>query len=178
MKKIVLIGLLGFVLTACLKPEVKWDIADMSVYGTDSKNYYKMTLAESADFLDSGTGILLYGFSTCPWCVDLLPVLTEVIEEEKVMVYYIDVRPEGTDIRNHDEPGYSKIIEKSKDFLSLDDEGNPRLYVPQLFAVKNGKIIAGHADTVEGHDASQREMTPEEILQLKSIIRELLATIK
>jgi len=178
MKKIVIVILATLLLVGCTKKPKDDKIADMSGYNIKSEQFLVMSMEEAYDFLTSETGLVYFGFDTCPWCFEMIPYLNEIAEAEKVNIYYIDCRPGGNDIRNDDNAAYMKIVDFTKEFLVLDENGNPRLYVPQLFAVVNGKIVFDHADTVPDHNASERKMTEEEVELMKQILKDFVNSVK
>ena len=163
-------------LVGCAYKPPKNSLADMSNYKIESKQFMDMSMKESYDFLTKGTGYIYFGFDTCPWCLEMIPVLQDLVVN-KYTVYYVNVRPEGEDIRKADNPDYQKVVSACKDFLESNPDGNPHIYVPQLFAVKNGEIVAAHLATVEGHDAPSRKMTAEEVEQLREILNDFLNSI-
>ena len=40
------------------------------------------------------SGIVYFGFSDCPWCQEALPILKQVLEEQKLNCYYVQTRDE------------------------------------------------------------------------------------
>ena len=144
--------------------------ADMSAYGIDSDKFYEMSMKDSYDFLTKGDGFIYYGFETCPWCLELLPILDEITKENNFNIYYVNVRPEGEDIRSYDDPDCARVIELTKEYLSIKENdpwaGKPWLYVPQMFAVKDGKIVAAETGIYPGHIAPDGKMTADEVATL------------
>lgn len=154
--------------------------ADMSAYKDfmDSDHVFRsITMQEGNELLESDkTFVLYYGFSTCPWCIELLPILNDVAKENGYAVHYVNVRPEGTDssfdIRVDTNPDYVKLTEIVSDYLPVNDEGVKRLSVPFVFFVKDGKIVDTHIGTLDTHDAKERKMTDEEKAELTQIIQD------
>lgn len=64
-----------------------------------------------------------------------------------------------------------------QEYMSENDEGVLTLYVPLVLVVKNGEVIDGHESTLDGHDATEREMTDDEKAQLKKIYETLLGKL-
>ena len=50
-----------------------------------------LTEKEAVKLLEKGTGIIYFGFSGCPWCRNLVPILTDLAEELEEPVYYLDI---------------------------------------------------------------------------------------
>lgn len=106
--------------------------------------------------LENGTGIIYFGYPDCKWCKSYVPILNEVAKEENIdKIYYYNIKED----RRSNTPNYIKITELLKDYLYYDDEGNYKLYAPDVTIVKNGKII-GHNN--EGSIVTKEQGTPEE----------------
>ena len=153
--------------------------ADMSAYENfmDSDHVFvSTTMAEALEAIENKQTFVLYaGFSTCPWCLEAMPILNEVAKEYDAKVSYINTRPDHTkesELRTFDNPDYVKFLEVMKDVLSENDEGQKHMYVPFVFFIKEGKIIAWHEDTFDEHDAHERKMTEDEIERLAQIYRD------
>ncbi len=99
---------------------------------------------EIIKILEGGTGLVYLGFPECPWCQAYVPMLNEVAKEEGVeKIYYFNIRED----RNKNSKDYQKIVKLVKNFLLKDDEGNERIFVPDVYAVKEGKILSHNNDT-------------------------------
>lgn len=154
--------------------------ADMSAYENfmDTDHVFRsISMQEGNELLESDkTFVLYYGFSTCPWCIELLPILNDVAKENEYAVHYVNVRPEGTDssfdIRVDTNPDYVKLTEIVSDYLPVNDEGVKRLSVPFVFFVKDGEIVETHIGTLDTHDAKERVMTEDEKAELTTILQE------
>lgn len=94
---------------------------------------------EVIDIFENGTGIVFLGFKECPWCQQLAPVINEAAEAESLdKIYYLDIRQS----RQENSQSYQKLIDFLGDYLEKDADGNPRIYVPDVTAVVNGKITS------------------------------------
>lgn len=181
MKKIIVLLVAILCLSGCAKTDsldIKAETADMKVYNIDTDNYLDISLADSLKLLTKGTGVIYYGFATCPWCVDIVPILDEVAKSNNQKVYYVDVRKGGADLRVDDNKDYMAVVDYLKGYLKLDDNKKPRLYVPHIFFVKDGKVVGEHANTIGDHNAKERELTTEERAQIVTILNDLFAKIK
>ena len=137
---------------------------------------------EAAKILNEGDGIIYFGFSSCPWCRALVPVLLNAMESSNLdKIYYVDMRPDNdkaNDIRDsynivknkakktkEGAEGYNDILialaDELEDYVLVSEDGKKintgveRLYAPTVVAVKNGEVIAFHEGTVEGHDKDE-----------------------
>ena len=111
---------------------------------------------EIIEILKHGTGIVYLGFPECPWCQAYVSYLDEVAKETKIeKIYYLNI----LEIRKNNTKEYQEIVSLLDNYLSYDEEGKKRIYVPAIVAVKEGEIIGFDDET--SHDTKGYE-TPEE----------------
>lgn len=126
------------------------------------------------EFMDSGTGILYFGFESCPWCNSVLPVLIETASHyPEIKLYSYD----PYEIREEESEVYQSILNEFNNYLLTDDDGNKRLYVPDVYAIYNGEPIGSHKDAVDGYSPN-RPLTDNEVSELKKFYEELFESIK
>jgi len=146
--------------------------ADMSAYENFMDEKHQFIEIPMSDFLKKldadGSGIYYFGYATCPWCVEAVPIMNEAAKAKDLPIYYIDKKADTSD-----EASAAAIEERLADILQSDENGKPHLYVPLVVVMKDGDIIAHHSDTVEGHDAHERKMTKEEQEQLKAVYEDM-----
>ena len=171
MKKVIVLLVVLITLCGCEK-KIEYDypdsaIADMSGYEQleETEQFYQLTIEEFISLIDSKKTVIVYfGYETCPWCNDLLPVLNEVSLEKELPIYYIDFMSE----ENKDNiDGLEKIKSLCGSLLEEDEEGQLKLYFPTIFYVREGQIIYLHEGTVSGHDASKSALTEKQRARLK-----------
>lgn len=164
---------------------------NVSISNTNTVKY--VTEEKAAELLEKGTGIIYFGFSTCPWCRSLVSTLTSIAEEKNKTIYYLDI----LDIRSSFElsegkinkikdgtKGYYKILDlldKHLENFNLEDEagnkfntGEKRLYAPTLVAFKDGKITDVHVGTVDSQKSGYDNLTATQITELEKRINKLL----
>lgn len=147
---------------------------------------------EAVEILEKGSGVIYFGFATCPWCRSLVTTLTKVAEAKNETIYYLDISnirskfeikdgklnktKEGTE-------GYYEILrvldDQLEDYYLTDkdkqyDTNEKRLYAPTLIAVKDGEIKSMHVDTVESQKSGFDKLTKEQIAELTKIIEDLI----
>lgn len=112
---------------------------------SDMKNiYYYATYDEVLEVLTKGTGIVYFGFPACPYCQVYAPVLDEVARERSVeKIYYLNIK----DMREQNTDEYKRLVEVLDRYLEVDETGNKRVYVPDTYFVKDGKIV-GHNNSM------------------------------
>lgn len=127
---------------------------------------------ELLDFMENGSGILFLGFPECPFCHAIAPVLNEVLIENHVaQAYYFNPK----EIRSLENDTYKKLVEFLGDNLLEDENGEKKVYVPDVYLVKKGEILGHHLDVVEGFDPQiNPELTEEQTAELKQIYLDLI----
>lgn len=149
---------------------------------------------EAVKMLKEGSGIIYFGYNTCPWCRSLVSTLTEVANERNEKIYYVDIK----DIRStfiidngkltKNKKGtkdYYNILDELDDYLEeyfLEDEvGNKydteekRLYAPTIIAVSGGNVTSVHIGTVPSQKSGYDKLNEDEIKELENIITDLIA---
>lgn len=132
---------------------------------------------EIIKILKHGTGVIYLGFPECPWCQAYVPYLNEVADIEgleKISYYNIyDDRKENTEF-------YQEVVDIIKDYLQYDDDGNKRIYVPAVIAVKDGEIIGFDDETsydTLGYDDPAEYWTEDRAKNLKSNLTKMISEI-
>ena len=125
-------------------------------------------------FTQEKSGVLYFGYSSCPWCKEAKPVLKKVANENHIDIQYVKVRDEEKN-RLYTDDQKEQIQPYIQDYMSNNDEGVLTLYVPLVLVVKDGKVIDGHEGTLDSHDATERKMTNDEKEQLTKIYTKLMS---
>ena len=111
--------------------------------------------AEILDIIDGGDGVVFLGFPECPWCQQLVPIIQEAAQSEKIdKIYYLNIKESRA---NNDEV-YQKLVTKLQDYLPKDDDGNPRISAPDVTAYRGGQIV-GRFEQEATNDGEQ--VTPD-----------------
>lgn len=120
-------------------------------------------------FDENGTGIIVWGYTNCPYCQRALPVLNDAALSQDVPVYYVDIYAEEIS-----DEQFNALIEKLEAILTTVD-GEPTMYVPEVVAIKDGKIVGNHLSLVDSFDGSkQNEMTEDQKTELQNIYIDLI----
>ena len=78
-------------------------------------------------------------------------------------------------MRSNNTEKYQKIVNLISEILPYDENGNKRIYVPQVVFVKNGKIIGGDNETSYNVEGTPSEYwTSETIANLKQKLTNLI----
>ena len=135
----------------------------------DLKN---ISLSDYKDMVEQGSdAIVMMGFSGCPWCKELSPVLYDVVKAEGLdgITYYIDCRPDGVkenDIRYSDDEGTVFLKSTIEEFLNEDRQ----ILAPTVIYLNNGEVKGIHVGTLDGHDAAERCLTEDELGELQGVL--------
>lgn len=123
---------------------------------SDNNMFVYRTPEEIIHILEKGTGVVYMGFPECPWCQAYVPYLESAAREAGIeKIYYLNILSD----RKNNTKDYQKIVSLLEDKLLSDDEGNPRVYVPDVTIVKEGVILAHDNET---STISSAEGTPKE----------------
>lgn len=159
MKKLISLILILIVLFGCAN---KKDITvsklesftiDMSGYKNMSAFDHQM-LGISPDTLikvigDGETDALVaIGFKGCHVCQESNQYLNEVAKENNIVVYYVDAYSEKYPLIDK----YSEVTEKLSNILNKDGNGNYALQTPEVFVIKDGKVVDHQLGLVDGWD--------------------------
>lgn len=123
-------------------------------------------------FENKESGIIYFGYSNCPWCVEAVPIMNEVAESLGKEIYYVATRDSDRN-QLYTEEESEKILTYIGEYEDRDEEGNLHIYVPLVVVFEDGECVSGNLGTVDSHDAHERKMTEEEIVQLTSIYQEM-----
>ena len=139
----------------------------------DNRVKYVKSGKELIKLLKTGTGIIYMGYETCPWCRNALPVLIDSVTSNNLNeFYYVDIHDVSfSDVKD-------ELYEVFDSYLKVKDDGEKVLAVPDVYAIKNGKIFSHHRGCVESYNNPFKKMNDEEINELRSIYNEMIKEIK
>ena len=154
------------------------------------------SVEEIIELAEGGTGIIYFGFPSCPWCRNAVPELITVTLDKGVdIIHYLDL----TDLRSiwEIQEGIAVEIKQGKKeyydllrvfasiinpYVLTDDDGTEyetgelRIYVPLMVFVKDGEIIGYHNTTVKlpEEQSPWDSLTPSQKEELKDLFRDLI----
>jgi len=135
------------------------------------------TSDEIIKILEHGTGVVYLGFPECPWCQAYVPYLNEVADIEGLeKIYYYNIYNDRKDNTEF----YQKVVNLTKDYLKYDEEGNKRIFVPAIIAVKEGEIIGFDDETsldTLGFKDPKDYWIEERVTNLKSRLTQMISQI-
>lgn len=137
--------------------------------GEDNVFVYR-TKEEVIKLMKYGTGVVYLGFPECPWCQTYAKYLNEVAKEVGVdKIYYYDILED----RTNNTEFYKEVVSILGDNLEHDDEGNSRIFVPNVSFHVGGKIIGNDLETAKdtkGFESPSDYWTEEEVTELKNTL--------
>ena len=180
MRKFLVIGLCLLVLSGCdkkpdvLKPYVDplvefMPVADISGYKNmpNTSNLVKKGSLEIINQLykEKRDFVFYIGHDYCAWCMDLFPVLMDVINEYDLTVIYVN-DAEEFDKGIFESNIFSSFIDNFYDYLEYDENYEKELYVPFVVFVREGKVIFSNIGTVDNHDAYEQPLSKAQTKKL------------
>jgi thiol-disulfide isomerase/thioredoxin len=144
---------------------------------TAADNLFTARSAEQAvSILEAGTGVVFFGFPECPWCQEMAPMIDDAAREAGLTkVFYVSIRQDRAD----NTPAYQELVAMLGDNLDFDDEGRPRIFVPDVTVVVGGEIV-GHLNdtaTYSGDLTPAEYWTPELRADLASRFADMFAKV-
>lgn len=152
----ILLLAIGIGLYFLLKDNKNDNIKFANEYGIEENNVFVYkTQEEILKILKNGTGIVYLGFPECPWCKAYVKYLNEVAQEEGIdVIYYYNILNDRKDNTKF----YQEVVSILEEHLLYDNEGNRRIYVPDITFILNGKIIGHDNET----SVIESDITPDE----------------
>ena len=141
----------------------------------DKDNKFRYAnIDEVIDTLEDGTGVVYLGFPECKWCQQYTVYLNELAKDRNIPeIMYYNIRED----RQDNTKNYQTIVNLLKDYLPEDEEGNPRVYVPAVIFMSNGKILGFDDETAydtKGYDEPSEYWTKKEVNDLKDRLNSYL----
>jgi len=124
-------------------------------------------------YLKNKTGIFYFGYNTCPWCRNIVPVLIDTVKNNNInTIYYIDIHDLNlSDIKE-------ELFSFFGDNLRENENGEKILAVPDVYFIKNGNIIGHHIGTVDSYYNPYKGMSNSEKKELTSIYEGFIKEMK
>ena len=156
-----------------------------------------ITEEKAVEMLESGTGLIYFGFDTCPWCRNLVPNLVNAAESTGLeTISYLDIldirsaityENKSVVVTKEGSDSYYNLLGLLNDYLEdyfvTDAKGKKhstlekRLYAPTLVAVVDGKIVGFHEGTLAEHDNGYDTLDDKQIEDLNKILVELMTKV-
>lgn len=146
---------------------------EYSEVGENNVFEYK-TVDETIKIFEAGTGVVYLGFPECPWCQRYVKYLNETANEVGLeKIYYFNILQD----RKDNTEGYKKLLSLLDGYLLNDNEGNPRIFVPDVTVVVKGEIVGHDNETSMESGSVDEYWTEEKIKNLKSRLKDMLEKV-
>ena len=181
---LLILGIISFCLyqVDSIRFKVSYEYINMMEYGNGKRikvsvpydnriKYLKED--EVLTYLKEKTGVFYFGYNTCPWCRNIVPVLIDTIKKNNIdTIYYIDIH----------KLNLSKVRTELFDFLGdnlrLDENNEKVLAVPDVYFIKDGKIVGHHLGSVDSYINPYKKMTDKQKKELVNIYTNLVREMK
>ena len=144
---------------------------------TEDNVFTYRSIDEIIRIMEKGTGVVYLGFPECPWCNAYVKYLNEVAKEAGIdKIYYYNI---FTDRLNNTEE-YQKIVKLLTGNLQYDQEGNERIFVPNVSFHIKGKLIGNDYETsldTKGLSNPTEYWTEEEVNDLKNTLTKYMQQV-
>lgn len=156
----------------------------------DNNPFVYSSVNDAIKVLENGTGIIYFGYASCPWCRNAVNVLQHVNASEILYVDMSDQRDayeviDGVLTKTKDgTDGYYKLLELLASVLEdyiVDgvSTGEKRMYVPLVVGIKEGEIVGSHEATVDLNDGqtAYNALTSSQQEELKDVYDEIASKV-
>lgn len=140
---------------------------------SETKIHY-VTTSEVLNIVTSGTGIIYFGRPTCPWCRNIIPVLANVANKNKMVINYYNPGEVSAD----DTSNYVLIKEKLSSYLRSDADGNKTFYLPDVYFIKDGKVVGHKLGSVASQTDAYVSLTSDQIQELSNTYQDYINGMK
>jgi len=145
---------------------------------TEENPFIIASYEELIGHLKHGAGVVAFGFDECPRCKNAFPVLEKAFYEMGMdrhagfrgRIVYYNIFGD----REEDNERYRAIVDILKDSLGSDENGDPRIYVPDVFFISSGKVVGNHLDTVPSLEDPWESLSGEQAAELMGIYMDLM----
>ena len=123
------------------------------------------------DMLEHGTGVVFLGYPQCPWCQRLSEYVDQAARAEGIArIHYLNIRQ----ARASKNETYQKLVARLAPYLSKDEDGQPRIFVP------DGSIVGRYKEEPTGDSAitPDRYWTAERAQRAVAQLRRAMQTMK
>lgn len=158
--------------------------------------------SEAVNVIKNKTGVIFFGFESCPWCRNALPVLINALQNNGIQEFFYDNLLDTRDTYELDaknkpkrtkegSAGYYELLKVLKSYLDdytltvksgkdkgkIIKTGEKRILVPLVVFVKAGKVVGVYDDTVPSQKDPYILLNKEQKEELNKIYSDYIATV-
>ncbi len=160
----------------------------------ENNPFWYVEFSDLKKILEDGTGILYFGYPSCPWCRTLIEVFLQAAESFDLpacTIGYVNFE-QGRDELALDAEGnlivlqegseeYQYLLEELSDWLGpyegLHDDTLKRIYLPTMVFVLDGEIQSVQIGTVDSQKSGWDELSEEAYQELLELLCSQIHTI-
>ena len=183
MKKLMVIVLCAFMLGCTPKEQYKLDyvtdgtISEFTEITDKEPSIKEISLPSAITFFENKySGVMVFAKPDSRYSQKAFAVLNQAAKDAGVTVYYVDV---SRKFYKTDEE-FMKYREKVEEFIDVTYLENPQgggtsLYIPDVMAVKNGRVVDFHVGVLDDYDIDVNpQMTEEQYQKIYNIYADLI----
>jgi len=190
MSLILILGLSACASSDSAEPQEEWDARvqhDAALFAetfavSENNPFVIASYEELITHLEYGTGVIAFGHPACPRCHNAFPVLEKAFTETNMglcagfrgRILYYDI----FDDREANNERYQTIVGFLEEFLTHDDSGNPRIFVPDIYFIVSGKVVGNHLDTLPSVENPRDPLSEEQENELFDIYKTLIEKVE
>ena len=159
------------------------DAASLDAY-FDDLSYEKesrlvdTTVAEIDQLMkDKESFVFIAAYEDCDYCKCIMPYFNDALADADTYAGYLDTRKDPSWENNTDIDDYDLFTERFGKFLEEED-GVKHLYTPDIYVIRNGRVVAEHQGVVEGVDDPEQPLTESQEQTLKGLLKEMLSELE
>lgn len=175
MKKLVIVIIAIFGVMSFSSCKINKIVADYPALKKTNNITEYISIDEAYDIFflnDDRKYIITLGYQSCQWCQTAIRYINDIaLEKGYEKTYYLDIKELNAD---ESSTKYDKYLDLLV-MIERDIKMSIRV-VPTVIVVENGKVIAFHEKTVEGHekiDGVLPSLSDNQIIELKEIYRSI-----
>lgn len=178
---VIILFMIGVVSLVLFLKKDKKTVSDMEKFSAEyhevanNNVFVYRNIDEIINILEKGTGIVYLGFPECKWCQRYTKYLNEVAMDMGISkIYYYNIRED----RKLNTENYHKIVSILENYLQNDEEGNKRIYVPSVIALKKGEIVGFDDETAwdtKEFETPDEYWNRDEVNDLKEKLEKMIA---
>ena len=177
----------------------KDDVLYKTVQISENNKFVYKNEEEIINILENKSGIIYFGFKSCPWSRNMVEALDKAAQEKNInAIYYLDIEnirdslslDENNKIVTEKEgnSNYYKLLKLLdaylEDYILTSEDGSSikinekRLYAPTVIAVSNGDVIGIHTKTLDTQENPYQTLNEKELQMIyESLIDKVLENV-
>lgn len=163
----------------------------------DEAIVYITSIDDIVEVMENEDALIYFGFSTCPWCRNMISTLLDAAVSKGEVIYYVDIKEVRNAYTVEDglliestigEDAYYELLEfldaALDDYIVTDedgveyDTGIKRVYGPTVITVKEGELLDMYIGTLDSVEDPYTALTDEEYEELLEIYKNMINDVQ